>query len=222
MTWREALPSTPIVISGVSLLFSAITLWETRLSGARISAVQADRVEFTRNPQSPRAARPAIVVSLLVSNRGARVGYITDVAASVESPTGEITVFRSLYEQLNERLNLSQGAPPPPELAAFKTFAAPPGQTVLKKVFFVLFDEGSDFSFTHGEYAVTVHTREALSSRWRRWPERRVRLDESDINAMQPEVTTMGSGQYVQLKVQIKPTLESEAAIADLARSLRK
>jgi hypothetical protein len=132
---------TSLIVSLAALLVSVYTFWITRVAKFKLNVVATARVELTSNPQSPGAKQPGIIMQLLFSNKGAHLGYVHDVAVSIckAGSKSEPVLFRSLYEHIEESLNLT-GKLPPPKLLAFTSFPVEPGETVVKKVVFVPID----------------------------------------------------------------------------------
>ena len=218
-------PWVPIGISAVSLATSTYVLWRTQLSGARLHIVPTGRIEFSRDPRSAGAVRPAMGLSLLLSNTGARVGYVSDVALAVRvsGSSKEPVLFRGVFESLDDRINFVQGPPPPPQWLPFRAFAVGSQETVLKRFFLVLADDGAMFGFGAGAYEIALYTKQGRTSpKWHRGTVETVQLDQADLEAMKPQVTPVeGGGQFVNLKVQSKLTALAQASVDELKHFVR-
>ena len=127
----------PIIFSAISLLLSLFTLWITRYSKFNLEVASTSRVNLTKNPQSPDANQPAIILQLLLTNKGARLGYVNDIAISWKNTDSknQPIVFRSLFEQVEDALNFTDQLPPP-NLTAFSSFPIKAGETITKKIWF--------------------------------------------------------------------------------------
>ena len=178
---------SPIVISLFALLFAAFTLWSTRLAGPSLKLVPASRVTSTADYRSEGARRPAIIVPVMITNSGARSGYVTDVALEVDA-RGRKEIFRSLFEQLDDKVNLGTTLTQP-EFSPFQAFSVGPGETVVKDVFFILLNQQSDFSLEVGPLSITPLTQTVHKpTTWRTW-------DELTLNVLQVDRAALDSAQ---------------------------
>ena len=181
---------SPIVISLFALLFAAFTLWSTRLAGPSLKLVPASRVTSTADYRSEGARRPAIIVPVMITNSGARSGYVTDVALEVDghNARGRKEIFRSLFEQLDDKVNLGTTLTQP-EFSPFQAFSVGPGETVVKDVFFILLNQQSDFSLEVGPLSITPLTQTVHKpTTWRTW-------DELTLNVLQVDRAALDSAQ---------------------------
>src|SRR5499426_2064484 len=89
---RRWLPST---ISGVALLGSALSLWESTLKQADIKLYVSDNIYFTRDPWG---SYEVLIVPVTIANRGARDGAVLSLALDVKNSTnGKSKMFKSTY-----------------------------------------------------------------------------------------------------------------------------
>lgn len=210
--------NTSLIVSLASLLVSVYTFWVTRVAKFKLNVVATARVELTSNPQSPGAKQPGIIMQLLFSNRGAHLGYVHDAAMSickVGSKSGPV-LFRSLYEHVEESLNLT-GKLPPPKLLAFTSFPVEPGETVVKKVVFVPVDSQVEFNFEQGTYLLAPYTR-VQKLKWKKWDATEIEINEDDLHALgKTEAVFTGDGsQFVKWLIHSKPTKHANVALQAL------
>lgn len=214
----------PIVVSIVSFVISVYTLWTTRLAKFSLSVVSTARVELTANPQSLGAKQPGIMMQLLFTNRGANLGYVHDVAVvlrKVDSPSTPV-MFRSLFENLEDTLNLTEQLPPP-KLVAFTSFPIRPSETIIKKILFVPFKPEPELKYEKGKYLFIPYTRDvARGHKWKKWDTIEIDIDEGDLSVLGKTVATptAGGGQFVKWMIHSKPTSDAESALNNLATQI--
>jgi hypothetical protein len=75
----------PTLASVVALLFSAYTLYESTLRGARLSVFVAPRIDYT-DPDRPEDVREVFVLPITVANEGARTGTLLALNLEVANP----------------------------------------------------------------------------------------------------------------------------------------
>lgn len=207
----------PIVISFAALGISGFTLWTTHLKGPSLNVAPAGRLTLTSDPRSEGASRPAIIVPFLVTNSGAQQAYVLDVAVEVEA-NDEREIFRSLFEQNEDKMNLGEELSPL-DLSPFHSFVVGPGETVLKRVFLILMDDHSAFTFRPGKLFVVPLTRTAHApQRWERWDTLEVQLDQEDRQALDSTVTRQmpDGSRAVKLMMRTKPTVPARNALKKL------
>lgn len=197
-------------------------MWITQIAKFKLDVASTARVNLTSNPQSPGAQQAGIKMQLLFTNRGANLGYVHDVAITIwkkGSKTKEVILLRSLFESLDETLNLTNQLPPP-KLVAFNSFAIPPSETIIKNIVFVPADPQIVFRFEEGIYSLTPYTKGLKSKeKWRKWDTFDVEINSEDIHILsQTFVTpTAGGGQFVNWLVHSKPTNYAEEALKELS-----
>lgn len=215
-----------ILLSLASFLISIYTLWVTRLAGFALNVAPTARLELTTNPNSPGARQPGVILKLLFTNKGAHLGYVHDVATTVckISHQSKPTLFRSLYEYIEESLNLTSQLPPP-KLLAFSSFPILPSETVVKKIVFVPFDSQIEMKFEQGRYQFAIYTRDIKSGRkWRQWKTVEVDITADDLLVLQKTeaMTSEDRSQFVKWIIHSKPTHDAEYALGDLHAQLIK
>jgi len=83
----------PTLASVVALLFSAYTLYESTLRGARLSIFVAPRIDYT-DPDRPEDVREVFILPITVANEGARTGTLLALNLEVTNPrTGQKKMF---------------------------------------------------------------------------------------------------------------------------------
>jgi hypothetical protein len=83
----------PTLASLVALLFSAYTLYESSLRGARLSIFVAPRIDYT-DPDRPEDVREVFILPITVANDGARTGTLLALNLEVTNPrTGHKKMF---------------------------------------------------------------------------------------------------------------------------------
>jgi hypothetical protein len=81
--------------SGLALLGSALSLWESTLKQAEIKLYVSDNIFFTRDPWG---SYEVLVVPVTIANRGARDGAVLSLALDVKnSGTSQSKRFKSSY-----------------------------------------------------------------------------------------------------------------------------
>jgi len=216
-----------IILSLASFIISVYVLWTTQLAKFRLDVASTARVELTTNPQSLGAKQAGIKMQLLFTNKGANLGYVHDVAIAISkngTKPKEIILLRSLFESLDETLNLTNQLPPP-KLVAFSSFPVRPLETVIKNIVFVPNDSNIDFKFEMGTYTLTPYTKGLKSKeKWRKWDSLDVDINSEDIRMLgQTLVTPMvGGGQFVKWLLQSKPTNYAENALKELLSQISR
>jgi hypothetical protein len=216
---------TPIIISVISLLLSLFTLWVTRYSKFKLEVVSTSRIELTKNPQSLGGKHPAIILQLLFTNKGARIGYVNDIAVSLEKvdSSDQPIVFRSLFEQIEDALNLTDQLPPP-SLRAFSSFPIKANETIAKKIWFVPSEVDEEVTFEVANYIITPYTSDTTSKEWNGWKDISAEINKNDLQEINKTVVTPtpGGGQFVKLMIHSKPTQKAEKQLDSLAAKLAK
>ncbi len=210
-----------IILSLASFIISVYVLWITQLAKFRLDVASTARVELTSNPQSPGAKQAGIKMQLLFTNKGANLGYVHDVAITIcksSSKSKEIILLRSLFESLDETLNLTNQLPPP-KLVAFSSFPVRPSETIIKNIVFVPVDPQIDFKFETGKYSLTPYTKGLKrKEKWRKWDTLEVDVTSEDISVLGQTLVTpqAGGGQFVKWLLHSKPTDYAENALKEL------
>ena len=209
-------------ISFASLAIAVIALWKTSLKPFNLEVVPTGRVVLTTNPQSPGALQSAFLVGLVMTNKGAKLGYVDDVALAVQLDSASASVLlRSLFEQFDDSLNLTQDLPPP-KLRAFSSFPLKRGETVIKKILFAPVDPDLFGGFEEKTYSLIPYT-VSPGSTWREWGRIKVEVTAEDLRALSTTVATPveGGGQFVKWIVHSKPTERINKELEALRARLR-
>ena|SRR5258708_37572052 len=85
---------TSVIVSFAALLISAYVLWISQLRKFTLDVVPTDRVELTSNSWSKEAEEPSVILQFLFTNKGAKLGYIQDVALVVQKADRGSTPIR--------------------------------------------------------------------------------------------------------------------------------
>jgi hypothetical protein len=170
-----------VVLSLAALLISIYTFWVTRVAKFKLNVAATTRIELTSNPQSTGARQPGIIMQLLFSNKGAHLGCVHDVAILISKAhsKSEPILFRSLYEHIEESLNLTDRLPPP-KLLAFTSFPLKPGETIAKKIVFVPIDSELEFHFEQSIYVLVPYTR-TEKLKWKKWDPTEMEVNDADL-----------------------------------------
>jgi hypothetical protein len=187
-----------------------------------LSVVSGGRVELTTNPQSPGAQQSAFIVTLILTNNGARLTHVDDVALAVAGFGPNIRLFRSLFEKEDEPLNLTATLPPA-KLRAFTSFPVKGGETAVKRIVFVGFEADPTLRFRPGRYVLTPYHR-AIGSDWESAESINLEVTEDDLQALSHTATVPSEegGHFVKWMVHSKPSLDAEGSLSALATRLRK
>jgi len=85
----------PTVISGMALLGSALSLWETTFKQAEMQLHVSDNIYYTRDPYG---SFEVLIVPVTIANGGARDGTVLSLALDVKNSTnGQSKRFKSTY-----------------------------------------------------------------------------------------------------------------------------
>lgn len=214
-----------LVISAISLGVSALTLWLSRLSPALITVSTANRVEITTDPWSPEAKRPALLVSIVAFNSGAKPAVVSDLAVSYSRPGSRegSVLFRSTHEKLDDTMNIG-GEKPPPRLRPFTSFVIGPSQQVSKTALLIPQPPDAVDRFYLGPVSLT--TQLLLAGEQGEWvAAERVTFDISSADlAIISQISatpTPDGGRYVNWFTHSIPTRETNDALTSLASELR-
>ena len=81
--------------SGVALLASSLSLWESRIKQAEIKLHVSDNIYYTRDPYG---SFEVLIVPLTLANRGAREGTVMSLVLDVKNSTNsQSKKFKSTY-----------------------------------------------------------------------------------------------------------------------------
>jgi hypothetical protein len=145
-----------VVISTLSLLISAVTLYMTRFSAPRLKGSVGSRVIVTKNPWSD-TLDPGVVLTLLVHNGGATVGFVEEVLIELRRgpQNSQVGLLRATHEQLDSEMSLGKDLTPA-SLAVFQPFAVPAGATVAKRIFCTVAGIGTVAQWEEGSYEIAT------------------------------------------------------------------
>src|SRR5215475_6680894 len=81
--------------SGLALLGSGLSLWESTLKQAEVKLYVSDNIFFARDPWG---SYEVLIVPITIANRGARDGAVLSLALNVKNSTnGKSKKFKSTY-----------------------------------------------------------------------------------------------------------------------------
>src|SRR5215475_6733643 len=96
-TTRRALPRLWLapMFSGLALLGSVVSMWETTIKQAEVKLHVSDNIYFTRDPWG---SFEVLIIPVTLSNRGARDGTVLTLALDVKNlATNQSKKFKSTY-----------------------------------------------------------------------------------------------------------------------------
>jgi len=84
-----------VVVSGLALVGSAVSLWETTLKQPQIELYVSENIQYTRDPYG---SYEVFAVPMTIVNGGARDGAVLSLELDVKnSATGKVDKFKSTY-----------------------------------------------------------------------------------------------------------------------------
>ncbi|MBS0239225.1 MAG: hypothetical protein JSR89_12455 [Proteobacteria bacterium] len=84
-----------VLISGLALTGSVVSLWETTLRQPEIKLYVSENIQYTRDPYGPFEG---LAVPVTITNSGARDGAVLSLQLEAKNPaTGQIEKFKSSY-----------------------------------------------------------------------------------------------------------------------------
>ena len=90
----------PAVVSGLALIGSLYSMWETTLKQPRINFYVSENIQYTRDPYAHELGTPydVLAVPITIVNGGARDGAVLSLQMTVKNlTTGRTEKFRSAY-----------------------------------------------------------------------------------------------------------------------------
>ena len=210
------------VIALIALLVSALALWKTHLAGFSLEVINTGRVNLAYIPLTLDKKYPALGLQLLFTNKGAKTGYVNDVAVSLQKEGQQQPIlFSSVYEKIGDMPNPTE-LTPLPRLGPFTSFPIKAGDTVAKLIFFTAADPKS-LAFEKATYILTPRTTDtSTQTQWKDWKSVTVDVDETDLQVLNVTsfTPTADGRQAGTWAIRSKPTKQAENLLQALAKRL--